>query len=255
MNRQRLGISFLIIFEVSGVAILPGCGGSGAPMPNSPSQSPSNSPSPSPAPVAVTIVSPSPTVLISAVQQFSAKLSLPVGNPNEISQSVIWSVSGSGCSGAGCGTIDANGKYTAPPTVPDPAMVMVTATSTVDSRWSGSVPIVIVAVAGETFTFSVSPSGVVFSNQMVNTSATKSVTLTNTGSTPQPVVGRVGGPPGNWEDFTLTSDCPSKIAVGASCTFNITFRPSAPGTRTAYIDFDGVFEEEGTVGLFGTATN
>jgi hypothetical protein len=247
MNRQHLGITLLIIFEVSGVAVLPGCGGSSASMLNSPST----------LPVAVTILSPSPTVPISAGQQFSAKVSLPTGSsPNGVSQNVVWSVSGSGCSGAGCGTIDATGKYTAPATVPDPATVMVMATSAVDSRWSNAVPIVIVAVAGESFSFSVSPSGVAFGNQMLNTtSAPKSVTLTNTGSTPQPVFARVNGPPGNWQDFTQTNDCPSKIAVGASCTFNITFRPSATGNRIAYLFFDGVFDEEGIVNLIGAGTN
>ena len=70
--------------------------------------------------------------------------------------------------------------------------------------------------AGESFSFSVNPSGVAFGNQMLNTSsAQKSVTLTNTGSAPQPVFGRVNGPPGNWQDFTQTNDCPSKLAGGA----------------------------------------
>ena len=208
-------------------------------------------------PVGVTIFSPGPMVVISARQQFSAKVILSDGSsPNGVSQSFVWSVSGSGCSGEGCGTIDATGQYTAPATVPDPAIVMVRATSTVDSRWSNTVPIVIVAVAGASFSFSVSTSGVSFGNQMVNTtSAPISVTLTNTGSESQPVFGRVNGPPGNWQDFTLTNDCPSKIAVGATCTFKITFRPSATGNRIAYLIFDGVFDEEGFVNLMGAGTN
>ena len=143
-------------------------------------------------PVAVTIFSPGPIVPISAGQQFTAKVSFSDGTSPNGSQSFVWSVSGSGCSGAGCGTIDATGHYTAPATVPDPATVMVRATSALDSRWSNTVPIIIVAVAGESFSFSVSPSGVSFGNQMLNTtSAPKSVTLSNTGSEPQPVFGRV----------------------------------------------------------------
>jgi len=91
---------------------------------------------------------------------------------------------------------------------------------------------------------------------MLNTTSDpKSVTLTNTGSEPQPGFGRVNGSPGNWQDFTLTNDCPSKLTVGASCTFNITFRPSATGSRIAYLIFDGVFEEEGIVNLMGAGTN
>ncbi len=208
-------------------------------------------------PVGVTIYSPGPIVPIGAGQQFSAKVIFSNGSsPNGVGQNFLWSVSGSGCSGAGCGTIDPTGKYTAPTTVPDPSTVMVRATSALDSRWSNTVPIVIVAVAGESFSFSVSPTAVPFGNQMLNTTSDpKSVTLTNTGSEPQPVFGRVNGSPGNWQDFTLTNDCPSKIAVGASCTFNITFRPSAIGNRIAYLIFDGVFDEEGSVNLMGAGTN
>src|SRR5436190_17295220 len=51
-------------------------------------------------------------------------------------QGFAWSVAGTGCSGASCGTIDAKGRYTAPPTVPDPAIVTVTASSVVDSTKS-----------------------------------------------------------------------------------------------------------------------
>ena len=121
----------------------------------------------------------------------------------------------------------------------------------------GAAPtIAIVAVLSESFSFSMNPTSVAFGNQMVNTtSAPTAVTLTNTGSTPQPVSGRMNGSPGQWQDFTFTNDCPSRIAAGASCTFNITFRPSATGGRGATLLFDGTFEEEGFVNLGGTGTN
>src|SRR5689334_12515196 len=171
MNRRYLGFSLLVIVEVSCVAALTACGGSSAAMVDSPSMLPA-------LPIAVTISSPSPTVAISSVQQFSATLSAPIGSSSTaISQGVVWSVTGSGCSGASCGTIDASGKYTAPATVPDPATVMVTATSAVDAKWSGAVPVVIVAHAGESFSFAVSSSGIAFGSQTVNTtSAAKVVT-------------------------------------------------------------------------------
>jgi hypothetical protein len=89
---------------------------------------------------------------------------------------------------------------------------------------------------------------------MVNTtSAPTAVTLTNTGSTPQPVSARMNG--FDFRDFAETNDCPSRIAVGASCTFNITFRPSATGGRAGTLVVDGTFEEEGIVSLAGTGTN
>ena len=104
--------------------------------------------------------------------------------------------------------------------------------------------------------FSVNPTSVVFGNQMVNTtSAQRAVTLINTGNMPQPVRGRVNGTPGQWQDFAHTNDCPSMLAVGASCTFNITFTPSATGGRSATLYVDGKLEEEGYVTLSGSGIN
>lgn len=76
-----------------------------------------------------------------------------VNGPSGISQDVTWSVSGTGCSGASCGTIDAKGIYTAPATVPDPANVTITATSVVDSTKSASKTVTIVLLSGPSHTF------------------------------------------------------------------------------------------------------
>jgi hypothetical protein len=167
-------------------------------------------------------------------------------------QGFAWSVAGTGCSGASCGTIDATGRYTAPATVPDPPIVTVTASSVVDSTKSLEATVTL----SPPESFSINPTSVEFGNQMVNTtSAPRAVTVTNTGSTPQPVRGRVGGTPGQWENFASTNDCPTMLAVGASCTLNITFTPSATGGRGASLAVDGTFEEEGFVNLGGTGTN
>ena len=102
--------------------------------------------------------------------------------------------------------------------------------------------------------FSLNPTSVEFGNQMVDTtSATRAVTVTNTGSMPQPVHGRMNGAP--WQDYAHANDCPTMLAVGASCTFNITFRPSATGWRGASLLVDGLNEEEGGVNIGGTGTN
>jgi Abnormal spindle-like microcephaly-assoc'd, ASPM-SPD-2-Hydin len=104
--------------------------------------------------------------------------------------------------------------------------------------------------------FSLNPTSVEFGNQMVNTaSAPRAVTVTNTGNTPQPVRGRINGTPGQWQDFASTNDCPTILAVGASCTLNITFTPSATGGRGAYLVVDGTNDEEGFVNVGGTGTN
>jgi hypothetical protein len=104
--------------------------------------------------------------------------------------------------------------------------------------------------------FSLNPTSTLFSNQMVNTtSAPSAVTVTNTGSAPQPVLGRMDGTPGQWQDFAFTNDCPTMLAVGASCIFNITFTPSATGWRGALLVVDGSNEQEGIVNVGGTGTN
>lgn len=246
MKTQHLVISLLIVLEVSGAAVLSGCGDHSAP--SAPTVNSST-------PLGITIRPYTRTVQSGALQQFGAIVSAPVGfNSSGISQTVIWSVAGPGCSDASCGIIDATGKYTAPATVPDPPTVMVTAKSVVAMSFA-TMTMVIVAVAGECCSFSVNPSGIAFGDQLVNTtSAPKAVTVTNTGNVPQPVLARINGSPGIWEDFTQTNDCASKIAVGASCTFYITFRPGATGNRSATVFFDGYFDEQGAANLSGTGT-
>jgi hypothetical protein len=232
-------VSMLIIFEISGLALFAGCGGSSAPTFNSPSTTP----------ITVSMAPYSQTVQVGGTQQFRAIVS-----PSGVNQDVTWSVAGTGCSGASCGTIDVTGKDTAPASVPDPATVTITARLVADPTRFVAPTIAIVAVLGESFSFSMNPTSVAFGNQMVNTtSAPTAVTVTNTGSTPQPVSARMNG--FDFRDFAETNDCPTRIAVGARCTFNITFRPSVTGGRAVTLVVDGTFEEEGFVSLAGTGTN
>jgi len=67
-------------------------------------------------------------VELGATRQFTASVN-GSGNPN---RAVIWSVAGSGCSGVACGTVDANGLYTAPQIHPSPPSVTLTARSLAD---------------------------------------------------------------------------------------------------------------------------
>ncbi len=77
------------------------------------------------------------TVVIGSAQQFVA--SVP-GNSN---QAVLWTVHGSGCTGAACGTISAGGVYVSPATVPSPAVINVSATSVADPTKSASATVAI----------------------------------------------------------------------------------------------------------------
>jgi hypothetical protein len=212
----------------------------------------SSSTAPSTTQTGVAISPSSATVLTGQVLQFLVLGGYGQQFSSLGGQDFTWSVAGPGCSGASCGTIDVTGRYTAPATVPDPPIVTVTASSVVDSTKSLEATVTL----SPPESFSINPTSVEFGNQMVNTtSAPRAVTVTNTGSTAQPVRGRVGGTPGQWENFASTNDCPTMLAVGASCTLNITFTPSATGRRGASLTVDGTFEEEGFVNLGGTGTN
>jgi hypothetical protein len=84
---------------------------------------------------APTGISVSPTVAwipVNGTQQF-----LATGTPFFAVPVVNWSVSGAGCTGPSCGTIDAVGNYTAPSVIPDPPQVTVTATSIANAATMG----------------------------------------------------------------------------------------------------------------------
>jgi hypothetical protein len=64
-------------------------------------------------------------------------------NVTSVTWTVQSAVAGQGCGGAACGSIDANGFYTAPTTAPSPNAIAVVATSTFDPTKSGSATVAI----------------------------------------------------------------------------------------------------------------
>ena len=96
-------------------------------------------------PVGVTLAPPyafvPPSTGTLSKQQFFAQVT---GTSNT---SVTWSVqsgvAGQGCGGAACGSVDANGLYTAPTAAPSPNAITITATSQADSTKSASATIAI----------------------------------------------------------------------------------------------------------------
>ncbi len=76
-------------------------------------------------------------VATGGTQQFTAVVE------NTSNTAVNWSVTGTGCTGAACGTISSSGLYTAPSAVPDRAAVTVTATSQSDTGKSGTATVTI----------------------------------------------------------------------------------------------------------------
>ncbi len=99
--------------------------------------------------------------------------------------------------------------------------------------------------------FSLNPTSLAFGNETINTtSAPRTVTLTNAGSAAASVsFVAING--ANFAEFAQTNDCPSVIAAGASCTFVVTFTPTATGDRIALLVIN---DESHLVNLTGTGT-
>jgi hypothetical protein len=88
-------------------------------------------------PVSITISPTTALLTVGSQRQFQADVT---GSAN---LAVTWTVGGSGCAGAACGTISSAGLYTAPPTVPNPPTVRVIATAQADSSQSVSAVVTI----------------------------------------------------------------------------------------------------------------
>ena len=106
--------------------------------------------------IAVAVTPTAASAITGTTQQFVASVT---GTSNT---AVTWTVSGTGCSGATCGTISSSGLYTAPATAPATATVTITATSAADSTKSATAKVAIVPPASIPTTGTVyylSPSG------------------------------------------------------------------------------------------------
>jgi hypothetical protein len=87
----------------------------------------------------VSVTPPGANVELGAIQTFTPHIT-SAGNP---SAAVTWTVAGTGCTGAACGTINASGNYTAPGILPTPALVTVTVHSVGDNSKFMTVPVTI----------------------------------------------------------------------------------------------------------------
>jgi Abnormal spindle-like microcephaly-assoc'd, ASPM-SPD-2-Hydin len=102
---------------------------------------------------------------------------------------------------------------------------------------------------------SLSPTSLNFGDQGVGTtSSAQTVTLTNHGKGTLSISGaRITGR--NSGDFAQTNTCGSSVAAGSSCTFSVTFTPSATGSRTATLNIgDNGDGSPQMVALSGTGT-
>ena len=97
------------------------------------------------------------------------------------------------------------------------------------------------------------PPSLVFPAQILNTtSSPQAVTMTNNGTSNVPLTITAITATG---DFAETNNCPSTpftLAVGANCTFHVTFTPTATGTRNGTLTVtDNVASGASSVSLTG----
>jgi phospholipase C len=109
----------------------------------------------------------------------------------------------------------------------------------------------IVSLVGNGTAVSLKPTAIPFGNQAVGThSVAKNVLLTNAGSSTL-----VLGDMVSTGDFSQSSNCPSSLLAGTSCTIKIVFTPSTTGARPGKISID---DSDGTspqsIQLSGTGT-
>ena len=103
---------------------------------------------------------------------------------------------------------------------------------------SGSPQTVSLTGTGTAPVATLSTSSLAFTSQPVNTaSSPQSITLTNSGTATLNISG-ITLTGANAADYSLTpaSTCGGSVGAGASCTINVTFSPTAGGTRVAVVN-------------------
>ena len=130
-----------------------------------------------------------------------------------------------------------------PQTSPPRCTVAMSASETVTATFNTSA----------TGTITIAPSTLTFASQAVGTtSATQTVTVSNTGGTAVTFTNIVTS--GDFAGATL-AQCMNIPVEGEPCVFSITFKPTATGTRTGTITFtDNATGSPQTVTLTGTGT-
>ena len=103
---------------------------------------------------------------------------------------------------------------------------------------------------------SVTPTSLAFGNQALNVASPGlAVTIANTGTTVLPIssISLTGNNPGQ---FSRSTNCPSQLPVGGTCTATVVFKPTSTGAKSANLSvaFGGGATSR-TVALSGTGTN
>jgi parallel beta-helix repeat protein len=122
---------------------------------------------------------------------------------------------------------------------------------TVTDNASGSPQTVSLTGTGTAPSATLSPASLAFGGQFVGTtSPAQTTTLSNTGNAPLTISAITST--GN---FAETNTCGTTLAVGASCSINVTFTPTALGTRAGSVTVsDNASGSPQSVSLTGTGT-
>jgi hypothetical protein len=186
------------------------------------------------APVSVTLSSTTASVIAAATQVFTATVQ---GDP--AGKGVTWALSGSGCSGAACGTLSAATSasgtpitYTAPANVPNPATVTLTAKSVADTTKSAAATVTITAVSAGNVSVKLTPKrGGLTVGQALNFTATvtndvggQGVTWTASGGSfsTQGATTATFVAPATAGRVTITATSKADVTSSASTTIGVT---------------------------------
>ena len=121
------------------------------------------------------------------------------------------------------------------------------ATLTVNVAAPAIAQVVTLSGTGQAPSGTLAPAALAFGFQTVGvSSATQPVTLSNTGIGPLTVAIALGGT--NPTLFAQSNNCGASVAVGASCTINVSFTPNAVGAMSATLSAANA----GSVSLSGT---
>lgn len=128
---------------------------------------------------------------------------------------------------------------------------------TVSDPLPGSPQIVALTGTGVAPIVTLGSGSVSFGNQIVGTSSTaQTVSLQNTGTAALTFTGAgiaIAGT--NSGDFSQTNNCGASVAVGANCSIDVTFKPTATGSRSASLTInDDAANSPQSVSLSGVGT-
>ena len=214
MRQAHAGHTPRLLFAIVTVAWLGGCTGTSAPRQATGAE-----------PISVAVSPATSSVPVGHSQSFSATVAHDNSN-----KGVTWTLSGAGCSGVTCGTVSAASSasgaaltYMAPGSVPNPAVVVLTATSVADGTKVGTAGITITAIPlAITISLSQTAANVVvggntsFTASVANDSANKGVSWTLSGT--------------GCSGATCGTVTPTSSASGAAVTYTAPVNVPNPAT-------------------------